>query len=53
MADSKISALSAAGALVGTEKVPIVAGNSTLRTTTQDIANLLQSAVDVVSARLR
>lgn len=40
MADVKISALSAAGALGGTEQVPIVQGGVTVRTTTQDIADL-------------
>jgi hypothetical protein len=40
MADKKISELDAAGALAGTEDVPIVQGGETVRTTTQDIADL-------------
>lgn len=40
MADSKISDLTAASALDGTEIVPIVQGGSTDRTTTQAIADL-------------
>ncbi len=52
MADSKISALAAATALAGTEVVPIVQGGSTVRTTVQDIANLLASAVAVTSNNL-
>lgn len=40
MANTKISNLSAAGALTGTEPVPIVQGGVTVKTTTQDIANL-------------
>ena len=40
MADKKISALSSAGALAGTEPVPIVQGGVTVKTTVQDIANL-------------
>lgn len=40
MANVKISALGAAGALTGTEPLPIVQGGVTLKTTTQDIANL-------------
>lgn len=41
MANTKISELSNAGALSGTEVLPIVQGNATVKTTTQDIANLL------------
>lgn len=52
MADSTISALSAAAALLGTEAVPLVQGNSTLRTTTREIADLAASAIDVVSNAL-
>jgi len=40
MPDVKISALPAAGALGGTEVVPIVQGTDTVITTVQDIANL-------------
>ena len=40
MADEKISALTSAGALAGTEPLPIVQGGSTKKTTAQDIANL-------------
>lgn len=40
MADKKISALSSAGALAGTEPVPIVQGGVTVKTTVQDIADL-------------
>lgn len=41
MANIKISDLSNAGALNGTEVLPIVQGNATVKTTTQNIANLL------------
>jgi hypothetical protein len=52
MADLKISALTSAGALAGTEPLPIVQGGSTKKTTAQDIANLkatpnLQQVTDV------
>jgi hypothetical protein len=40
MADLKISALTSAGALAGTEPLPIVQGGTTKKTTAQDIANL-------------
>jgi hypothetical protein len=40
MADEKISALTSAGALAGTEPLPIVQGGVTKKTTVQDIANL-------------
>jgi hypothetical protein len=40
MADEKISALPSAGALAGTEPLPIVQGGNTVKTTVQDIANL-------------
>ena len=40
MANLKISELTASGALTGTEELPIVQGGTTVRTTTQDIANL-------------
>lgn len=50
MADSKISALAAATALAGTEVVPIVQGGSTVRTTAQDIANLLVGNLSALSA---
>lgn len=40
MADKKISQLTAAAALTGTETLPIVQAGSTVKTTTQDIANL-------------
>lgn len=44
MADTKISGLSSAGALGGTEEVPIVQSSSTVKTTVQDIANLASSS---------
>ena len=40
MPDKKISQLTPAGALSGTEPLPIVQGGSTVKTTVQDIANL-------------
>ena len=40
MADKKISGLTSAGALAGTEPVPIVQGGVTVKTTVQDIADL-------------
>lgn len=40
MADEKISALPSAGALAGTEPLPIVQGGATKQTTVQDIADL-------------
>lgn len=52
MADTKISALTSAGALAGTEPLPIVQGGVTKKTTVQDVANLvatpdLQQVTDV------
>ena len=49
MAEVKISALGSAISLTGTEAVPVVQAGATKRTTTADIANLLLSAVNVVS----
>jgi len=50
MADKKISGLTSAGALSGTEPVPIVQGGVTVKTTVQDIADLatpdLQQVLD-------
>jgi len=43
MADSKISGLPSGVALTGTEEVPIVQSGSTVKTTTQDIADLVSS----------
>jgi len=40
MADTKISALGSAGALAGTEPLPIVQGGVTVKTTVQDVADL-------------
>jgi hypothetical protein len=40
MADKKISELTGAGTLTGTEEVPIVQGGITVKATTQDIADL-------------
>lgn len=40
MADSKISNLTSASTLTGTEEVPIVQGSVTVKATTQDIADL-------------
>jgi hypothetical protein len=45
MADSKISDLTAASALDGSELVPIVQGGSTVKATAQDIADLAGSSV--------
>lgn len=42
----KISGLSAASALDGTEKVEVVQGGTSVRTTTQDIANLGGGGID-------
>lgn len=50
MADKKISALSSAGALSGTEPVPIVQGGVTVKTTVQDIADLAGGGVSSVTA---
>ena len=52
MADTKISALPSAGALAGTEPLPIVQGGDTKKTTVQDVANLvatpdLQQVTDI------
>lgn len=52
MATVKISALTAAGALAGTEIVPIVQANSTVRTTAQAIANLA-AGTSVTSAEVQ
>lgn len=49
MADTKISLLTSAGALAGTEPLPIVQGGVTKKTTVQDVANL-KVAVATVSA---
>lgn len=53
MADKKISGLTSAGALSGTEPVPIVQGGVTVKTTVQDIADLatpdLQQVLDAGS----
>jgi hypothetical protein len=43
MADSKISGLPSGVALTGSEEVPIVQSGSTVKTTTQDIADLVSS----------
>ena len=40
MADVKISALTSAGTITGTEIVPVVSSGITKRTTTQNIAEL-------------
>ena len=40
MADKKISQLTGASTLTGTEELPIVQGGQTVKTTTQDIADL-------------
>jgi hypothetical protein len=58
MADSKISDLTSAGALTGTEEVVIVQSSSTVKTTTQDIADLgggntIYSADDTVTDNAR
>ena len=49
MADTKISLLTSAGALAGTEPLPIVQGGVTKKTTVQDVANL-KVAVATVTA---
>lgn len=49
MADIKISALGDAGALTGTEVVPIVQAGTTVKTTTQTIANLAVTIAGVLS----
>lgn len=49
MADKKISALTSAGALSGSEPVPIVQGGVTVKTTVQDIADLAAGGSSVVS----
>lgn len=48
MTDVKISELNAAGALDGTEEVPIVQSSSTVRATTQDIADLAAAGLSGV-----
>jgi len=50
MADLKISALTSAGALAGTEPLPIVQGGTTKKTTAQDIANLASSGIPKATA---
>lgn len=40
MADTKISAMTSAGALTGTEEVPVVQSGANVKTTVQDIADL-------------
>jgi hypothetical protein len=50
MADLKISALTSAGALAGTEPLPIVQGGSTKKTTVQDIANLATDSIPKATA---
>ena len=51
MANVKISQLSSAAALTGTEEIPVVQDNATVKTTVQDIANLAGggSTLDVVT----
>lgn len=51
MANLKISQLSSAAALTGTEEIPVVQNNATVKTTVQDIANLAGggSTLDVVA----
>lgn len=56
MSNVKISELNGAAALDGTEEVPIVQGATTVKTTTQDIADLglLQSAtVELTDAQIK
>jgi hypothetical protein len=50
MADKKISGLTSAGALAGTEPVPIVQGGVTVKTTVQDIADLASGGVASVNS---
>jgi hypothetical protein len=47
MADRKFSELTSAGALAGTEIVAVSSGGSSVRTTTQDIANLAPTPTNV------
>lgn len=49
---TKISELTAAGALTGTEIVPVVQSSTTKRTTTQDIADLAGLGYTVYTATL-
>jgi hypothetical protein len=48
MADRKFSELTSAGALAGTEIVAVSSGGSSVRTTTQDIANLAPVSTTLV-----
>jgi hypothetical protein len=50
MANQKISAMSAAAALDGTEIVPVVQSDENVRTTTQDIADLAGARAETISA---
>jgi hypothetical protein len=45
MADKKISQLTAAASLTGTEQLPLVQSGSTVKTTAQDIANLVNAGI--------
>lgn len=47
MADIKISDLSAAGTLTGTEEIPIVQSSTTVKATAQDIADLSTSGTNI------
>ena len=47
MADIKISDLTAAGTLTGTEEVPIVQSSTTVKATAQDIADLSTSGTNI------
>lgn len=51
MADTKISDLTAAATLTGTELVPVVQGAATVQTTTQDIADLAAAASTLTPVR--
>jgi hypothetical protein len=50
--DKKISQLSSAAALTGTEVIPVVQGGSTVKTTAQDIADLAPRSYLVYTALL-
>lgn len=52
MADIKISDLTAAGTLTGTEEVPIVQSSSTVKATAQDIADLAAGGTNIGTSNL-
>lgn len=52
MADIKISDLTAAGTLTGTEEVPIVQSSTTVKATAQDIADLAAGGTNIGTSNL-